>query len=131
MKAILEVFAPTLQHLSLQSCREINLAELAPCVKLESLRILELDSSLSTESEQNVSTIKAATFLPSLKSVQSDICLGCHSLLFEEKSTLIRLVLSCSHFVMNTGRDVPPQKRFKPSADVSQQLFVILNLSSL
>ena len=118
MTPILEVFGPGLLHLKFESVPNIKLADLAICTKLESLRILGQYSSLSMD--DNVSTFDARAFLPNLKSFHNEICLGRHSLLFEEKSTLIRLVLSCSHFVMKSDRDDPQQKHPKYSEHVSK-----------
>ena len=41
--------------------------------------------------------INSGNFLPYLKNMLSQICLGNKSRLFEEKSTLVKLELNCSH----------------------------------
>lgn len=87
---ILELFGPGLKHLELE-CRKIKLADLSLCYQLDSLRILSRDAVLIHHD------IDSAAFLPKLKSFHSAICLGAHSRLFEEKSSLVRLVLNCSH----------------------------------
>lgn len=118
VQPILKVFGAGLQHLELKSAGSVKLADLALCQKLDSLRTL---GSTALLPESFDSTSDAATFLPQLKSFESDVCLGIHSHLFEEKSTLLRLVLHCSH--VNIDKDEPLQKRFKHSAEVSFALF--------
>lgn len=77
-------------------CRKIKLADLSLCKQLENLRIL-YDTTLVHD------VIDSATFLPKLKSFHSNSCLGVHSRLFEEKSSLVRLVLNCCHLgIKNT-----------------------------
>jgi hypothetical protein len=117
---ILKVFGAELQHLELKSAGSVKLADLALCQKLESLRIL---GSMTLLPESFDITSNAATFLPLLKSFESDVCLGIYSRLFEEKSTLLRIVLHCSH--VNIDKDEPLPKRFKHSAEVIFVLFLI------
>lgn len=95
VKCILEVFGEDLKNLFLWGRREdkFNLADLAPCSNLESLFL----SSCTLEEEEDVAALDAATFLPNLKSFTSDSCLGSRSCYFEEKSSLIKLKLNCSH----------------------------------
>ena len=100
MKAILKAFGNGLQHLTLDSCRQINVADLMTyCTELESLNILG-DSSMKPKMMESTECFldEAVTFLPNLKNLKSEICLGDWSYLFEEKSTsLVRLTLSCCH----------------------------------
>lgn len=100
-KAILKAFGAGLQHLTLDSCRQINVADLMTyCTELESLNILG-DSSMSPKMMESAAECflnEGITFLPKLKSLKSEICLGDWSYLFEEKSiSLVRLTLSCCH----------------------------------
>ena len=116
MTPILEVFGAGLQHLEFKHCDEIELADLALCQQLKSLRIL---SSTTLLPERFESTFNAATFLPQLKIFESVDCLGLHSRLFEEKANLVHLNLYCFHGEIELeGPAEPLQKRFKHSAQV-------------
>jgi len=53
--------------------------------------------SCTLEEEEEVAVLDSATFLPNLKSFTSDSCLGSRSCYFENKSSLIKLNLYCSH----------------------------------
>jgi len=88
------VFHAELKELSFVGCKLINLADLARCTQLQSLRI---SSTCTMDSYENVPALSAGTFLPSLKTFESRICLGSASALFENKTTLSRLVLECCH----------------------------------
>ena len=94
VKSILSVFGPHLKHLTLESCKEINLQDLMPCLQLETL-CLQMKSTLDLEESDPIS--EPESFLPQLKSLESDICLGALSHLFEEKPDLTRVVLNCYH----------------------------------
>lgn len=114
MKAILNVFGPELHNLRLKKCRRIKLENLAICSKLKSLKIVR--GSLFRNSEEIDASLDVNTFLPKLKTFESNICLGRQSHLFEEKSdTLVKLDLSCSHVgIVQAREDGPPcPKRFK------------------
>jgi len=124
VQPILKVFGADLQNLELKSAGSVKLADLALCKKLDSLRIL---GSTSLLPESFDITSDAASFLPQLKSFESDVCLGIYSRLFEEKSTLLRIVLHCSHVYID--KDEPLQKRFKHSAEVNFFIFFILDLT--
>jgi len=90
------VFGPTLKQLTFQQCTEINLADLASCSQLESLRILNSSIAYPQENEA-VLMDSQALFLPLLKKFKSGTCLGVYSRLFEQKSTLTHLALVCCH----------------------------------
>ena len=90
MTPILEVFGPGRLHLECH-CRNIKLADLGLCSQLKNLRILSYDTVLIPFE------VDSATFLPELMSFESNSCFGSCSRFFEEKSTLVRLVLNCSH----------------------------------
>jgi len=132
MTPILEFFSPDLKHLKFKFSRlggfwgnrlAIRLADLALCVKLESLRITTREEGRDPpDSDFNFipHEMDAGNFLPQLKSLHSDCCLGQHSLLFEEKPTIVRLVLNCSHVKF---QQEPTRKRLKSSASVSYFYF--------
>lgn len=125
---ILQAFGPELQHIEFKKCGDeetvIRLVDLALCRQLEGLRFLESD--ISFVPQEMDSTFDADTFLPQLKSFESTHCLGRHSRLFEEKSTLARLVIKCSHVKIELDRhDEPLPKRLKQSSQVSYSLFHI------
>jgi len=98
VKVILNAFAPTLKHLTFKSCDGINLMDLIHCRQLESLFILNcrVSSSLA-ETKVEPSRLNPSSFLPHLKSVKSDICLGLWSSLLEGKSELTHVFLNCFH----------------------------------
>jgi len=93
-KAVLELFQEEIVELAYASIENINLHDLTPCVKLESLRIL-FDSTISSLPE--LALPLAESYLPNLKKLESEICLGNWSLLFQEKSSYTHLVLDCCH----------------------------------
>ena len=88
------MFQEEIVELAYASIENINLHDLTPCVKLESLRIL-FDSTISSLPE--LALPLAESYLPNLKKLESEICLGNWSLLFQEKSSYTHLVLDCCH----------------------------------
>lgn len=97
LEAIMKVFGWKLKSLELQFCKKIQLEHLASCTQLEKLKIM--GGSILISSARNDPMIRWApdTFLPLLKSFESDICLGVWAPIFEKKSTLINLELDCIH----------------------------------
>lgn len=95
VKAILQVFAPTLKHVTFNSCKNIDILDLIPCVQLKTLRILKSSSLAVTKMDPG--RLSSSSFLPNLKSIESDICLDCCTLLLEGKSELVHVVLNCWH----------------------------------
>lgn len=126
MTPILKVFGLQLQNLKFKSCHEIKLTDLALCSQLENLRIRE--SSLN--SREFISSIDAPAFLPRLKRFKSDSCLGLASRLFEEKPTLVSLVLHCSHVGVNqyTDERSRPSRIWNSTVEVSYS-FLFLNFA--
>ena len=120
MKSILEVFHPLLKFLVLKNCTKIKLADLAVCFELEGLKILAGCSFNS----HDIDVFNPDTFLPKLKSFQSNICMGLPSRLFEEKSGLVNLVLHCSHIGIEVEGEDQPRKRFKVSLN---EPFILIN----
>ena len=82
LKPLLSAFNLSLTCLSLTFCSQINLALLSVCTQLEQLNISH-DSSLSSSGNFSMD---ANTFLPSLKHLECDFCLGVYAHLFERKS---------------------------------------------
>ena len=119
---ILKAFGPELQHLEFKCYKTVQLADLALCRQLESLRFLY--GQITLIPQEMDSTFDDAMFLPQLKSFESTRCLGRHSRLFEEKSTLVRLVLYCSHISDEVDKVEPLPKRLKQSGQVSYSLFL-------
>lgn len=97
MTPILKVFGQQLHNLEVKSCFDIKLTDLALCSQLESLQI----HKSSLDPREWISTNDASAFLPHLTTFESDSCLGPSSRLFEEKSSLVSLVLHCSHVGVN------------------------------
>jgi len=94
VKAILKSFGSELESLTFESCLELDLSDLLPCVKLESLFIL---SHSTLDPKAIGSNIIAHTFIPQLTSIESGICLSSWAFLFEGKSALTRVFLNCFH----------------------------------
>ena len=88
------MFHGDLKELSFTGCKLIDLTDLALCTHLQSLRI---SSTCSLNSYENIPDLSADSFLPNLKSFSCKICLGTVSSLFEEKTTLNRLIMKCCH----------------------------------
>lgn len=93
VKVILKAFGSELKSFTFDSCLDLDLADLMPCTKLESLFILgsTLDPAV------NGSNIVAHTFLPQLRSIEAGICLGTWSHLFEKNTALTRVLMNCFH----------------------------------
>ena len=98
VKPILKIFGPGLRHLTFWSFAEFNMADLIPCNLLESLRIYgSLSSILEPPSNEVNIILRAHSFLPQLKVLKSDICLGQWLRLLEEKPEMTHIVLNCCH----------------------------------
>ncbi len=95
IKLLLAALSSSLTVLVLTNCSQINLTHLSVCTRLQQLHIS--DSRFYSET-----SLDAETFLPSLKQIQINICLGKFAHLFERKSTLIDAEFNCCH----TGRSV-------------------------
>ena len=93
LNAVLAFLGSNLLKLDFRSCKDIDLGHFLPFLHLEDLN---LDNNCSTTAI-DVELIQADAFLPNLKNISSEICLGKSSRLFEEKSTLTKLNLCCSH----------------------------------
>lgn len=93
-KAVLSSIGPQLLHVTFVSCVSIEIADLFPCTQLEVLRIF-FSSSLTKDENLNESDFD--TFLPKLDRLESDICLGEISRIFEEKLSMTHLELECCH----------------------------------
>ncbi len=95
VRIIVNVFHTDLKELSFVGCKLINLlVDLERCTRLQSLRI---SSTCTMDDYENVPALSADTFLTNLKNFESRICLGSASALFENKTTLCRLVSECCH----------------------------------
>jgi len=101
-RVVLKVFAPNVKNLTFKHCEEVDLADVVACTKLESLQLISLTGRYgrNTLSPRKVDqeSWNSHSFLPQLKSIQSDICLGQWASLLEKKPTLTRIVLNCCHF---------------------------------
>lgn len=97
------MFGPHLLDLTLDyiSKEVVILEHLQLCSKLESLRFCDYLPNTSTSSKAVEFQWKG--FLPKLKKVESNVCLGSTwSRFFEEKFTLTSVILNCLHI----GTDV-------------------------
>lgn len=95
-KAVLTSIGAQLLHVTFVSCESIEIADLSPCTQLEVLRIFFSSSLLKDENESKTYS-DSETFLPKLDRLESDICLGEISRIFEEKSSMTHLDLECCH----------------------------------
>jgi len=97
IKFILNALGPDLRSLTLHYTGEHVgdlISYLVPCTKLENLTILD---TLAHPSAFNgpPDDLDLNQFLPSLKQLESNTCLGKWSPLLESKSTLAKLKLAC------------------------------------
>ena len=101
----MEVFGPELLRLSIYGGAEdlFSLADFALCPKLENLSF----HNCILDENEDVTAFDPSTFLPHLKSIYSSSCLGSHSRLFEEKSSLVRLDVNCSHLGLEMKKGCP------------------------
>ncbi len=136
MEPILDVFGPGLKELEFANCTQIDLQKLARFFQLQELCIMGSDSSLlAKENEDEHLLLNTDTFLPALTCFQSDICLGKWSFIFEKKSSLVHIFLSCCHIGMRVcpgenRSNEPSLKRFKRSVtDVSLIIYYLLIIS--
>lgn len=97
---VISVFGEKLRNLIFKSCIQIKPQYLVPCANLETLKFLvskkKHTTNLNTDGV-DLHTIDTQTFLPSLKTLVSQICLREFSTIFKRKSTLTHLELDCSH----------------------------------
>jgi len=102
---ILEVFGSNLLHLTIYGRQEdrFNLADFALCPKLESFNL----RNCTLDENEDVAAFDPATFLPQLKSLTSNCCLGSRSRFFEDKSSLVSLDLYCSHMGLEIKKGRP------------------------
>ena len=117
------MFGPGLKELHIDDCTQIDLQKLVRCFQLQELFITGSAGSflLAKENEKEHLLSNMDTFLPALTCFQSDIGLGEGSCIFERKSSLVHLFLSCCHIGMGvcSGKKrpncEPSQKRLKRS----------------
>lgn len=93
---VLSSIGSRLQQVTFVSCESISLENLEHCTQLKTLQIY-YDSSLGMSKDQPEKYLHNPEFLPMLNRVESDICLGNMSQVFEEKATLTHLDLDCCH----------------------------------
>jgi len=91
---IMSAFGPHLNSLEFWRCTDIDLQAFAYCTTLERLALID-GCSFKLKDDGDVTPL--AGFLPALKIVYSDSCLGPWSRFFETKSTLTSLRLNCCH----------------------------------
>lgn len=110
VQVILKVVGPKLKHLSIKHFGfDVDLADLMPCVELESLLIKDITTFRKKEPAVK---LDANLFLPKLKSLESEVCLGTHwTRLFEQKPGLTRVALCCCH-VGTKGSSCPDWNNF-------------------
>ena len=100
-RAVLSILGHQLQGLSLCETTNIDvIAELEPCHQLEELEI-SYGCNLLPPPHVAVDFPSAGTFLPHLKTLKINCCIGPWSPLFErERPLLTKLELHCSHIGM-------------------------------
>ena len=106
--SVLKVFGAELTELNLYNC-EFRVRQLLSCPNLEILRLTDGCTLLNHSSDRKDPPIDQSTFLPQLRVLQSELCFGSWSHLFENKSTLESLFLFCCHIGCkdNGSKDLP------------------------
>ncbi len=90
---ILSAFGPHLNKIEIWRWTQVDLQAFAYCTALENLTFID-GCSLKLNDGY---VAPFAGFLPALKKIYSDSCLGPWSRFFETKSTLTSLRLNCCH----------------------------------
>jgi len=93
-QVILDRFCNDLMELSYESVYNINPLELSSCTKLKSLEMLERTSLMSHATSKGDDQ---DDFLPRLKKLKTNVCLGSMSRLFQAKSSYTFLDIACCH----------------------------------
>lgn len=88
---IITKVGPRLKSLTLSACRGINLSDFLSCPQLVKL---EITGRSALETVENFS-VAPDTFLPNLKWIHSDVCLGSASAFFLRKQSLVHISLTC------------------------------------
>lgn len=113
IQTILKVFGAEVLDLEFQFGSKFYVKDLTSANRLENLSISSYCELLGSTEDP---ILCADNFLPRLKFLESSSCLGVWSYLFEEKPSLVRLVLKCCHIgieTSNEGSNARPLKRFK------------------
>jgi len=94
-RAVLASLGGQLLSVKYDGCENIDFAELVPCT---GLRVLEIEYG-DVKRTSSTNSIDAETFLPQLRNLHVDCCLGRESRLFENvRPTLEDLYIRCVHF---------------------------------
>ena len=94
-RAVMASLGGQLLSVKYDCCENIDLAELVSCTELRDLEI-QYGNVKPTKSTKS---IDAETFLPQLRKLHVDCCLGLESRLFENvRPTLVDLYIRCVHF---------------------------------
>lgn len=96
-QAVLSSIGDQLRHVTFVSCELIDMEELVPCTQLEMLRIFFSSRLLAPLEDPVDKYFDPEVFLPKLTRLESDICLGLVSRVFEGKCSLTHLDLDCCH----------------------------------
>jgi hypothetical protein len=97
---VIEIFGKELLSLTLAGCENVDPLEFLNCPRLETLKLLlstTLLPDLEPKMELHPLPFSTETFLPNLKTLESDICLGVFSPFFQEKASLINISIECCH----------------------------------
>ena len=98
-QVILSTIGSQLESLEFNYCTDIDMKEVLLCCKLESLIIDSRCKLLMEPGSPPIDCGPPSSFLPCLKKLQSAICLGQFSCLFESERPLLNDVnLCCLHF---------------------------------
>ena len=108
---MIEIFGKELLSLTLAGCENVDPLEFYNCPRLETLKLL-LSTTLLPKLELHPLPFSTETFLPNLKTLESDICLGVFSPLFQEKASLINISVECCH-VATQATDWQPMRIVK------------------
>lgn len=96
INVILKVFGSNLKHLTIENSKNVDLSTLMNFTLLESL-VLK-DGVQLKRMTTDKPTLNPGLFLPKLKTLESEICLGAYwTRVFEQKASLTRVALNCCH----------------------------------
>ena len=95
-KPVIQALGKNLISLTLADCQNVDLLDLLDCPSIETLRLL---MSCTLIARQPASPISGdpESFLPNLKTLESEICLKNFSPVLQEKSSLTNMNVECCH----------------------------------
>ncbi len=115
--SILKVFGSELKELKISTRCELSVLNLLACPKLE---ILHLDHFCTLlEPNKTDPPLSQSTFLPQIKELNSEICLGSWSHLLLNKASLVNISLRCCHIGCKEEEPANRQKKKSLRSEIS------------